>query len=130
MGTIYTSQVRDVKLTRITGRNVAHARRTAVERALLAADLHLGLYALVKPTIGQAADLLKVCPAYVAAAKAIAHDEKARGAVISGRVPLVVAAWSESLTDHYLHASPAERINLTQTAGVDHLWDELIARVL
>lgn len=61
MGTIYTSQVRDVKLTRITGRNVAHARRTAVERALLAADLHLGLYALVKPTIGQAADLLKVC---------------------------------------------------------------------
>jgi len=71
-----------------------------------------------------------VCPAYVAAAKAIAHDEKARGAVISGRVPLVVAAWSESLTDHYLHASPAERINLTQTAGVDHLWDELIARVL
>lgn len=98
MGTIYTSQVRDVKLTWITGRNVAHARRTAVERALLAADLPLGFYALVKPTIGQAADLLKVCPAYVAAAKAIAHDEKARGAVISGRVPLVVAAWSESLT--------------------------------
>jgi hypothetical protein len=115
---------------RVTGRNIAHAKRSAVERALMAADLHLDRYALIRPTIGQAAELLKVCPAYVAAAARIAHDEKARDAVLSGRVPLAVAGWSESLTDRYLRSSPAERINLTQTAGVDHLWDELIIPAL
>jgi hypothetical protein len=114
----------------VTGRNVAHARRCALERAFLAADLHLGRISLVTPTIKQAATMLMVSQAYVTAAKAIAYDEKARNAVISGRVPLLVAAWSESLSDHYLRASPAERVNLTQTAGVDHLFDELIVPAL
>ena len=110
----------------VTGRNVAHGRRTAVERAFLAADLHLGRVNLVKPTVKQVAAMLTVSQAYVAAAKAVAHDERGRDAVLAGRVPLLVASWSESLAERYLRASPAERVNLTQTAGVDAIWDDLI----
>lgn len=130
MSIIYTPQARNVKPAWITGRNIAHARLTAVERAMLAADLHLGRYALIRPTIGQAADLLRVCPPYVAAAKAIAYDTRARSGVLSGNVPLMVASRSESLTERYARSSAEERAELTHTAGVDHLWDELIAPAL
>jgi SpoU rRNA methylase family enzyme len=127
---LYTATADNVNLPRISGRNIAHSKRSAVERAFVAADLHLGRYVLIKPTLAQAAKLLRVNAAYVAAAKAIAHDQAARNAVISGRVPLVVASWSETLADRYMRASPAERVALRKAAGVDQFWDELIAPAL
>jgi hypothetical protein len=120
---LYTGPVDNVN-PHISGRNIAHAKRSAVERAFIAADLHLGHCVLLKPTIGQAANLLQVNAAYVAAAKAIAHDQAARNAVVTGRIPLVVASWSETLTGRYMRSSPAERVALRKAAGVD-LWDEL-----
>jgi hypothetical protein len=62
----------------VTGRNLAHAHRSAVERALLAADLHLGKCTLVQPTIKQMAALLRVSPLLVAAAiQIVSHYERA-----------------------------------------------------
>jgi hypothetical protein len=60
-----------------------------VEKAFLAADLVRGQVVLRKPTIKQAAELLRVSPAYVAAV-AIGDDDKARSAVLRGPPPLVM----------------------------------------
>jgi hypothetical protein len=49
--------------THVSGRRVAHLKRNAVYRAFLAADLVRGQVVLRKPTIKQAAELLKVSPA-------------------------------------------------------------------
>jgi hypothetical protein len=112
----------------VTGRNLAHGQRSTIERALLAADLTLGRVDLVKPTIKQAAHLVGVCPAYVAAAKAIAEDPDARAAVLAGRVPLIIAGWS--LSDHYLCASAKEKTRLGRVAGAGTVWDEVVVPAL
>jgi hypothetical protein len=49
----------------VTGRNIAHARRSAVARAFLAADLHVGRVHVVRPTLIQAAALTKVSVPYI-----------------------------------------------------------------
>jgi len=112
----------------ITGRNLAHARRTAVERALAAADLHVGRLSLVEPTVIQAAALARVSVGYAHAAIAIVNDAKARAAVIRGRIPLLVASWSgsESLANHFLRSSRQERAALSETVGLDAIWDECV----
>jgi hypothetical protein len=46
----------------ITGRNLAHGRRSVLERAFLGADLHLDRTQLIEPTIKQCARLVGVCP--------------------------------------------------------------------
>jgi len=112
----------------ITGRKLAHAKRSAIARALVAADLHVGRLSLVEPTVIQAAALARVSVGYAHAAIAIVNDKDARAAVLAGRVPLVVASWAnESLADRYMRSSADERVELREMAGVDHLWDELIA---
>jgi hypothetical protein len=75
--------------TAVTGRNVAQAKRNAVERALLAGDIVRGRVRFADWTIGQAATILKVCPAYVAAAIAIGDDIAARRDVLLGCRPLI-----------------------------------------
>ena len=55
----------------ITGRNLAHGRRSVLERAFLGADLHLDRTQLIEPTIKQCARLVGVCRPYVGAAVAI-----------------------------------------------------------
>jgi hypothetical protein len=113
----------------VTGRNVAHAKRSSAERAFLAADLHLDRAILAKPTIGQAAILLKVGRPYVAAAIAIADNADTRAAVLAGDRPLIVpGAYKnlESLAAHFARSTPAERLDAARTIGVDVLWDSLI----
>jgi len=48
----------------ITGRHLAHARSSPIERAFLAADLHSGAKQLVSPTMMQAAHLARVNSTY------------------------------------------------------------------
>ena len=77
---------------RITGRLLAHCRRSAARRALLAADLVTGRARLVKPTETQVAALLRVSPAYVRKAVRIVDIRGLRSSVENQRMPLVRAA--------------------------------------
>jgi hypothetical protein len=72
--------------THVSGRRVAHLKRNAVYRAFLAADLVRGQVVLRKPTIKQAAELLKVSPAYANAAIKAADAHK-RLMVLHGYEP-------------------------------------------
>ena len=47
----------------VTGRDLAHGRRSALERAFIGADLHLNRVELITPTIKQCAHLAGVCVA-------------------------------------------------------------------
>jgi hypothetical protein len=71
----------------ITGRNLAHARRNPVERALLAADLASGRVVLVEPTMRQIVGLTGASPSYAAAAAAL--DEGERRSVSRGWRPMI-----------------------------------------
>ena len=66
----------------VTGRNLAHARRSIPELALVGAGLHLNRLALSSPTIKQCASLVGVCPAYVRAAIDILDDPIACNAAL------------------------------------------------
>jgi hypothetical protein len=106
----------------ISGRSIAHAKRSIPELALVGADLHLNRLTLISPTIKQSAHLAGVCAPYVAAAIA-------RAAVLAGDCALLDAARAvpaESLASHFTRATRTERIEFARTAGVDLLWDELI----
>lgn len=72
---------------RVTGRNLAHARRTPIERALLAADLASGRAVLVEPTMRQIVLLTGASPSYAAAAAAL--DEGERRSVLRGWRPMI-----------------------------------------
>jgi hypothetical protein len=114
----------------ITGRDIAHGKRTVAERALGAADNHLGRIAVVEPTIGQAADLWRVCRPYVAAAVRIADDDAARAAVLAGETPILdvaKAANTETLAQHFARTTPAEWLEAARVIGPANVWDHMIA---
>jgi hypothetical protein len=69
----------------VTGQHIAHAQRTKYERAFLAADLHIGRFVLVQPTVLQCAALWRVNPSYVHAA--LRKDVEER--ILAGLDPLV-----------------------------------------
>jgi hypothetical protein len=46
----------------VTGRNLAHTKRSVPERAFLAADMHRNRVELISPTVKQCARLVGVCP--------------------------------------------------------------------
>jgi hypothetical protein len=117
----------------VSGRQIAHGKGNAVQRALLAADIVRGKVALHRPTMGQAASLLKVCPSYVAAAVAIGDDIDARIAVLRGRRPLIVPpvkAEPETLAKHFSRASKAERVEAARELGAGTVWDEMLNPLL
>jgi len=112
----------------ITGRNLAHGRRSVVERAFLGADPHRDYTQLAEPTIGQAARLVGVCRPYLSAAVAIANNHDARQAVLSGRVPLLgTTKHEETLAEHFARATPKEIAAVVDTIGVSLVWDKMIA---
>ena len=76
----------------VTGRNIAHGRRSATERALLAADVSAGRKRLAKLTDRQLAAILHVSGPYVSAAKAVARTPEARRQVEVFGAPLLDAA--------------------------------------
>jgi hypothetical protein len=89
----------------VTGRNVAHGKRTARQRAALAANLVTGRVILTPLTVVQAA--------------AICHVSR----------PLVASALGrgETLAAHYARVSKAERLEAAREIGIDRVWDEMIA---
>lgn len=60
----------------VTGRNIAHARRSPVERALLAADILAGRVGLADLTAKQVAAMLKTNQVYVDAARHLSTAER------------------------------------------------------
>jgi hypothetical protein len=109
----------------ISGRNVALAKRNAVERALLAADLCRGSTEFTGWTIAQAATIAKVCPAYVAAAIALGDDEDARARVLLGCRPLIMPPAKPTP-----EALAAQRRQTARQLGADLLWQTLVEPLL
>jgi hypothetical protein len=70
---------------RVTGQNLAHVKRTATERALLAADIADGSVVVAKLTLWQAIALTGASPTYAAAA--VKLDAGERRAVRDGWRP-------------------------------------------
>lgn len=110
----------------ITGKNIAHAQRLTVERALLGADLLLGRAVLVAPTLGQCRVLAGVCRQYIRAAAVIADDAEARAAVMAGSRPLL----DESLAHHIKRVTRSERVDAAREVGAGFLWDEMVNPLL
>ncbi len=114
----------------ISGRDIAHGKRTAAERSFLAANLHRNRTVLFSPTVKQCAALVGVCVPYVAAAVAIAKDYAKREAVLAGEVTLLDAAkalTSESLAEHFARATPTEWLDAARVIGPAVIWDRMVA---
>jgi hypothetical protein len=73
----------------VTGQHIAHVQRTKHERAFLAADLHIGRFILVHPTILQSAAHWRVNPAYVHVA--LRKDTEERERILAGLDPMVAS---------------------------------------
>ena len=122
--------VGSVPVRRITGRNLAHARRSTPELALIGGELHLNRLAITNPTILQCSGLVGVCPAYVRAAVDIVDDQDARDAVLHGYLNIWDAAKRssarESLADHIRRSSAAELAAAAKATGIDLIWDSML----
>jgi hypothetical protein len=110
----------------ISGRNLAHGRRTAGQRALLAADLSAGRVRLERVTATQAALLCGVSLAYVEAAQAIADDPAVRARIAQGEAFNAVAPLRNGLAAAWRKASIRERRDLGRVVGVDTIWADAI----
>ena len=114
----------------VTGRNLAHVKRSVPERAFAGADLHLNRIGLTSPTIKQCARLVGVCVPYVAAAVAIADDEFGRAAVLTDELTLLdatKATAAETLAEHFARTGPAEWTEAARAIGPALVWDHMIA---
>jgi hypothetical protein len=87
-------------IRQVTGRNLAHAARSASQRAVLAAELVEGAAVLTKPTVRQAVRLCKVCQPYVNAALQATPAE--RELVVSGLRKLMGPAAQAPISDSKL----------------------------
>jgi hypothetical protein len=73
--------------------------------------------------------LLRVSPGYVAAALAIADDE--RHAVMNGYRPLIrPKAKPETLAARLARATAAERAEAARVVGASAIWDEMLMPLL
>jgi hypothetical protein len=117
----------------VTGRNLAHGRRSTAERALIAADLHRNRVDLISPTVKQAAALAGVCVPYAAAAVLVADDQALRDAVLAGEVSLFDAVRSnasESLVAHFRRSSVEEWRECAREIGPALIWDHMLAPIV
>lgn len=115
----------------ITGRNLAHGRRSIPHRAFIGAGLHRNHITLTDPTVRQSASLVSVSVPYVAAAVIVLDDQDLRDAVTRGDLNLIDAAkrmaGREFLADHIRRSSPIELAAAAKEAGVDFVWDAMMA---
>ena len=109
----------------VTGRSIAHTKRTAGQRALLAADILAGKVRIDKPTMKQVASLLHVSVPYVQAALRINGDHRTRERIARGTAFNQVKP--NGLSRAWAKASPAERAQLGQLVGPDVIWDEAVS---
>jgi hypothetical protein len=112
----------------ITGRNVAHGRRTPSQRAAIAAEIVKGDIVLVEPTLKQAAELLDVSVPYIRTALSATSAE--RTALAQGDL-LISQLLNPSCPDQLIltwnAATDSERVEFAQRIGVGRIWDEAIA---
>jgi hypothetical protein len=109
-----TKSVQSVQIEprKVAGRDLAHRKRTAVERALLAADIAAGRVVVVELTLRQANSLTGASPTYASAA--VKLDAGERRSVANGwrsLIPQITrrALPTLSLGDLWDRATPAER---------------------
>ena len=111
-----TKPVQSVQIEprKITGRDLTHRKRTAVQRALLAADLVASRAVVVEPTLRQAIALTGASPTYASAD--VGLDPGERPSVADGWRPLipqnvqrVPPTPAPALADAWDRASPEER---------------------
>jgi hypothetical protein len=120
----------------ITGYNLAYSKRDPAERAILAARLHLGQLQLVSPRITQAAALTNVSRSFVHFAIAVlkSNDPDLLCALEVGRLRLPEAAalarQPKTLTEIFIASTAAERMELGRAAGVDAVFDSVIAPLI
>jgi len=105
----------------LPGQYVPHVKRSLVERAYEAADLHTGRAVLVRPTVVLAAQIWRINTTYVHHALRRPND---RMLVESGVVPLVPPA-VKALPAPAHPSAMAEA--LVGMVGLDRAFDELVA---
>jgi hypothetical protein len=89
----------------VTGRNLAHGKRTARQRAALAAGLVNGRIILTPWTVTQAAVVCDVSYPLIAAALGRGHQE--------------------SLAAHIARSTPTERAEAAREVGTDLIWEDM-----
>jgi hypothetical protein len=103
----------------ITGQYLAKAHLTYRQCVKLAAALSTGAAVLSPMTIGQAASLVGVPVADVSRAR------RRNGKPGTGH-----NGHAETLADHLVRSSAAERVEAARRYGVDRVWDHMISPVL
>lgn len=111
----------------VSGRAVAHGKRTVAQKALLGADLHTNAARLVAPTLRQCAGIVGVCVPYIKIGVAIADDMTARAAIAAGDISIrditnAFAQPHELLADHILRCSQDELLDAARAVGVTTVW--------
>jgi hypothetical protein len=108
--------------------NLAHTRKSRVERAFLAADLHTGAKVLVAPTIVQSALLVGVnrTDAHCAAKR-----QRERSLIEQGLIPLMPSPHLALETNGNLPMSTidipdAELVNFVRSVGVNRVLDAAV----
>jgi hypothetical protein len=109
----------------ITGRNLAHAHRTASQRGAVAAQLVLEEVEHTKPTMIQAAAITGANIPYVQLALRLKPETRAR--VAAGELTIAEAAKANGLLSAWIAATPTEKAALGVAVGVDAIWDAVIS---
>jgi hypothetical protein len=78
----------------VSGRNIAHGKRNAMERAFLVADVRASRVAVVDLTVSQLATIAQVSQTMAHAAELVAAVPKLRAHVEPGYISLTAAAQS------------------------------------
>ena len=103
---------------RVTGQYVARAHLSRNQRAELAAALVDGSVEIFPPTAKQAAML---------AAVPVVEVTRVRR---NGKPKRSAPRITETLAEHIMRSSPAERIEAARAVGVDVVWDSMISPVI
>jgi hypothetical protein len=114
-------------LVLVTGRNLAHSKRSASQRAGVAAQLVLGEADLVNPTVTQVVVLLKVSVPYVEAALAGTADE--RRELAEGRLTIseLHPPISVELAKIWRNASARDRLEFARRVGAEEVWADAVS---
>jgi hypothetical protein len=124
----YSGQARPVNV--VSGRNIAHVRRTAAQRALLAADILDGKVRLEDLTQLQLAAILHVSVPSIQTARRINGNAALRDKIASGIALNAVMPTGNGLVKAWHDASALERAGLARIVGVDEIWDTAIEPVI
>jgi hypothetical protein len=113
----------DVNPTPVTGRHLAHAHKSRIERAFMAADLFTGAKVLTEPTVVQAASLAGVNRTY-------AHwaVKRLNGLRSAGFVPLMphAAPKAENLPVPRIEIPDFEHVEFVRSVGVNRVLDAAV----